>query len=213
MVVKAEAAAALLGSQGAGDTGAGTMLLKSAGGHVATLGGSSTPAFMRHMFGGDPPPPPPPPPRLPSAGRGSLESVGSSRPDSLESACSPGGGAYESSVRQSCGSVCEDDLLDESSGGGGAGGGSSAHAPGRNAAGQRNPSKVPKERRGGDLSLMGIETLSKELYKLSADMERDIGKVYRKYERLERQIRAERDRKMALAAPHAPHGTNSTAGS
>lgn len=28
-------------------------------------------------------------------------------------------------------------------------------------------------------------------------MERDIGKVYRKYERLERTIRAERDRKLA----------------
>jgi hypothetical protein len=36
-----------------------------------------------------------------------------------------------------------------------------------------------------------------ELFLLSADMERDIGKVYRKYERLERAIRGERDRKIA----------------
>ena len=36
-----------------------------------------------------------------------------------------------------------------------------------------------------------------QLATLSADMERDIGKVYRKYERLERTIRAERDRKIA----------------
>ena len=44
---------------------------------------------------------------------------------------------------------------------------------------------------------MSIEDLTKELATLSADMERDIGKVYRKYERLERSIRAERDRKLA----------------
>jgi hypothetical protein len=43
---------------------------------------------------------------------------------------------------------------------------------------------------------MGVETLSKELSRLSEDMERDIGKVYRKYERLERQLRTERDRKL-----------------
>ena len=44
---------------------------------------------------------------------------------------------------------------------------------------------------------MSIEDLTIELATLSADMERDIGKVYRKYERLERSIRAERDRKLA----------------
>ena len=49
----------------------------------------------------------------------------------------------------------------------------------------------------GDISAMSIEDLSKELAKLSADMERDIGKVYRKYERLERTIRAERSPWMA----------------
>ena len=48
---------------------------------------------------------------------------------------------------------------------------------------------------------MGLETLSRELTSLSQSMERDIGKVYRKYERLERMIRAERDRK--IAALHA----------
>lgn len=107
-------------------------------------------------------------------------------------------------VRQSCGSLVEDDLLDEASGGGAAGGGVSGAAPGRNASGQRNASRVSKERRGGDVSLMGVETLSKELYKLSADMERDIGKVYRKYERLERTLRAERDRKIAQLQPLSP---------
>ena len=48
---------------------------------------------------------------------------------------------------------------------------------------------------------MGIDTLTKELATLSAHMERDIGKVYRKYERLERTINAERDRK--ITALHA----------
>ena len=36
----------------------------------------------------------------------------------------------------------------------------------------------------------------RELATLSTDMERDIGKVYRKYERLERAIREERERKI-----------------
>ena len=47
-----------------------------------------------------------------------------------------------------------------------------------------------------------VASLAPETYamldRLSEDMERDIGKVYRKYERLERTIRAERDRKIAL---------------
>lgn len=43
---------------------------------------------------------------------------------------------------------------------------------------------------------MGIDTLSNELANLSAQMERDIGKVYRKYERLERTIRTERDKRI-----------------
>ena len=44
---------------------------------------------------------------------------------------------------------------------------------------------------------MDIDSLSEMLATLSADLERDIGKIYRKYERLERAIRAERDKKMA----------------
>ena len=52
-----------------------------------------------------------------------------------------------------------------------------------------------------DFAAMGIDTLTKELATLSAHMERDIGKVYRKYERLERTINAERDRK--ITALHA----------
>ena len=61
----------------------------------------------------------------------------------------------------------------------------------------RRSSHGERRSQRGDVSAMGIDTLSKELAQLAADMERDIGKVYRKYERLERTIRAERDRKIA----------------
>ena len=47
----------------------------------------------------------------------------------------------------------------------------------------------------GEFSAMDVETLKKELAQLAPDLERDIGKVYRKYERLERQIRTELDRR------------------
>jgi hypothetical protein len=74
---------------------------------------------------------------------------------------------------------------------GAAGGVASAHRD------RNRRSSQGGDRRRNDIASMGIETLSKELGHLSADMERDIGKVYRKYERLERTIRAERDRKLA----------------
>ena len=66
----------------------------------------------------------------------------------------------------------------------------------KNAAGASN--RRGSDRRRADISSMGVETLTKEIFKISEDMERDIGKVYRKYERLERALRAERDRKIAL---------------
>ena len=78
--------------------------------------------------------------------------------------------------------------------GGGAGAGGPAS---KIAASSRGVSGGGRPSSRGDITAMGIETLSKELSKLSADMERDIGKVYRKYERLERTMNAERDRKMA----------------
>ena len=92
----------------------------------------------------------------------------------------------------------------ESMGGGGySGHGAAGGAPSgahrdhnrRHSAGGGNPRLSQSSR--CDFGQMGIETLTKELATLSADMERDIGKVYRKYERLERSIRAERDRKIA----------------
>ena len=43
----------------------------------------------------------------------------------------------------------------------------------------------------------GIDTLDRELAGLAADLERDIGKVYRKYERIERTLRSARDKKIA----------------
>lgn len=43
----------------------------------------------------------------------------------------------------------------------------------------------------------GIDTIDRELARLAADLERDIGKVYRKYERIERVLRSARDKKLA----------------
>ena len=79
-------------------------------------------------------------------------------------------------------------MAEEGGGGGGAGGGRDQNR--RHSAGRVGSSR-------GDFSAMGIESLSEQLQLLSVDMERDIGKVYRKYERLERTIRAERDRRIA----------------
>ena len=217
MVIK-PAAASFLGAGGAASStcgGAGTMLLVSA--HED--GGGKTnapPTFMRHMFGDNATPTSP----MPSGGGGvEAKRRSSSLASAHRSSCRESTGAEGAeghdvalSGRVLSAAVYDDDEVSariEASGrhhslsedvngasgagcasSGGGGGGIRSSSNRRTSGGERRSAR-------GDISAMGIDTLSKELYHLSADMERDIGKVYRKYERLERTIRAERDRKMA----------------
>ena len=152
--------------------------------------GEAPPEFMRRMFGDlsgamaaanaaerpeeDALAPPPPPPPPP-------------HPQHLEHRQSTGSVASSSGRQHSLGDL---------------------PSPGRGAGARGDPRRASGGRLSsssrGDFSAMGIETLSRELATLSADMERDIGKVYRKYERLERTIRAERDKR--LAAQKAAQG-------
>ncbi|KAL1507586.1 hypothetical protein AB1Y20_007205 [Prymnesium parvum] len=57
-----------------------------------------------------------------------------------------------------------------------------------------------------DVAHMGIDTLDRELAGLAADLERDIGKVYRKYERIERVLRSARDKKIVERDRAVLHG-------
>jgi serine/threonine protein kinase len=182
MVIKPAAAAALRSAVNPSYEGVGTMLLRGAGGEVATLG-AQPPAFMRQFLGDG----------LGGGGGGSGGGGGGGG-GGVEAAAPPiplpppqgapsRATADSASGRRSSGAGVVEDPLE----------GSSRAAAGRGSLEGRNASN---SRRRGDVSLMGVETLSKELSRLSEDMERDIGKVYRKYERLERQLRTERDRKL-----------------
>jgi len=67
---------------------------------------------------------------------------------------------------------------------------------GPSSAEKRSQQPHDRSRSRYDPTHMGIDTLDRELASLSADLERDIGKVYRKYERIERILRSARDKKM-----------------
>ena len=197
MVVKPEAAA-LLGDSARGEpASSGTMLLKPSG---ASSPAGEQPAFMRHMFGAS----------------GENVADGSSRRRSSSQLDEIGLGPMHIGREPSMEDVhglSERSAGRESLSGNEAPPTSTAASPSSAA-----PGELPSRRHSasgrasissrGDFSAMGINTLSKELATLSTHMERDIGKVYRKYERLERTIRAERDRKIAAlhVAAHAQTG-------
>ena len=193
MVIKPEAAKSLLRHSGRERAdSSGTMLLAPTP-HAGGGGLDDQPAFMRHMFG----PPGDGHNANPNANAGGDAGARARRTSLSHDEITPQGAPNlnkewsnedDSSRRESGGRAgLPAPLSDRTS--------PSSAAKGAGGDGGRPRVSISSTR--GDFAAMGIETLNHELATLSTHMERDIGKVYRKYERLERTIRAERDRKIA----------------